>query len=350
MKAALIGLGAIGTIIAADLAKNDFPLYVVCKHQETLDLVKKRGLKVTGVDGEYIVKENLFPVLTIEDLPEELDLIFMVTKLTELEDAFKRIKVKLSNDFSLVTMTNGVIEERLSGLITKSQLMGCVVSFGATKSGHAESIKTSSGEMVIGRMDGKKQEFDDKLIELLSNTVPTTWSEKIINEKFTKLLINLAVTSFGVISGMKLGEMLARKKTRIAFLTVITEGVTVAKRKGIQLQKMNNLNMEFLVLTRKELNGLSIKHILKQTIVKIVGRKYKDLRSSSLQSIESGRKTELDFINGYLIAEGEKYGVETRLNSYVLEEIHKIEEGKKKPSLKGLEELEQKTMEIWDLR
>ncbi|MHA1954506.1 MAG: ketopantoate reductase family protein, partial [Candidatus Heimdallarchaeaceae archaeon] len=82
MKAALIGLGAIGTIIAADLAKNDFPLYVVCKHQETLDLVKKRGLKVTGVDGEYIVKENLQPVLTIEDLPSELDLVFMVTKLT----------------------------------------------------------------------------------------------------------------------------------------------------------------------------------------------------------------------------------------------------------------------------
>ncbi|MHA1516381.1 MAG: 2-dehydropantoate 2-reductase N-terminal domain-containing protein, partial [Candidatus Heimdallarchaeaceae archaeon] len=55
MKAALVGLGAIGTVIAGDLAQNDFPLYVVCKHQETLDLIEKRGLKVTGVSGEYIV-------------------------------------------------------------------------------------------------------------------------------------------------------------------------------------------------------------------------------------------------------------------------------------------------------
>ncbi|MCG3226815.1 MAG: 2-dehydropantoate 2-reductase [Candidatus Heimdallarchaeota archaeon] len=350
MKAALIGLGAIGTIIAADLAKNDFPLYVVCKHQETLDLVKKRGLKVTGVDGEYIANENLQPVLTIEDLPAELDLVFMVTKLTELEDAFNRVKVKLADNFSLVTMTNGVIEEYLSTLIDKSQLMGCVVSFGASRAGHAESIKTSSGEMVIGRMDGKKQEIDDKLIELLSNTVPTAWSENIVNEKFTKLLINLAVTSFGVISGMTLGEMLGRKMTRIAFLTVITEGVRVGKKKGIQFQKMNNLNMEFLALTKKEFSGVSVKHFFKQIIVKIVGRKYKNLRSSSLQSIEAGRKTELDFINGYLIAEGEKYGLETPLNSFVLEEIHKIEEGKKKPSLKGLEELEQKTKEIWGMK
>lgn len=350
MKAALVGLGAIGTIIAADLAMNDFPLYVVCKHQETLDLVKNRGLKVTGVDGEYLVKENLFPVLTIEDLPDELDLIFMVTKLTELEEAFNRIKVKLANNFSLVTMTNGVIEEYLSTLIDKSQLMGCVVSFGASRAGHAESIKTSSGEMVIGRMDGKKQKIDDKIIELLSNTVPTTWSENIVNEKFTKLLINLAVTSFGVISGMTLGEMLGRKMTRIAFLTVITEGVRVGKKKGIQFQKMNNLNMEFLALTKKEFRGVSVKHFFKQTIVKIVGRKFKNLRSSSLQSIEAGRKTELDFINGYLIAEGEKYGLETPLNSFVLEEIHKIEEGKKKPSLKGLEDLEKKTKEIWGIK
>ena len=350
MKSALIGLGAIGTIIAADLAKNAFPLYVVCKHQETLDIIKKRGLKVTGVEGEYLVKENLLPVLTIEDLPTELDLVFMVTKLTDLMDAFNRVKAKLAKNFTLVTMTNGVIEEKLSTLVNKNQLLGCVVSFGATKSGHAESIKTSSGEMVIGRMDGKKQEIDDKLIEMLSKTVPTTWSDNIINEKFTKLLINLAVASFGVISGMTLGEMLKRKMTRKAFLTVITEGVAVAKAKGVQLQEMNNLNMEFLALTKKELSGLSFKHFLKQTIIKIIGRKYKDLKSSSLQSIETGRKTEIDFLNGYLISEGEKYSVETPLNSYVLEEIHKIEEGKKRPSLKGLEELEKKNKEIWGIK
>jgi len=305
---------------------------------------------VTGVDGEYIVKENLYPVLTIEDLPKELDLVFLVTKLTEVEDAFERIKEKLNDDYTLVTMTNGVMEEKLSKLTDKNKLMGCVVSFAATRSGPAESIKTSSGEMVIGRMDGKKQIFDEELIRLLSFTVPTTWSNNIVNEKFTKLLINLAVGSFGVISGMTLGEMLGRKMTRIAFLTVITEGVAVGKKKGIQFQKLNNLNMEFLALTKTELNGFSFKHFFKQTLIKIIGRKYKDQKSSSLQSLEAGRRTEMDFINGYLISEGNRLGVETQLNSYILDEVHKLEEGKKNPSLKGLEELENKTKEVWGLK
>lgn len=350
MKAALVGLGAIGTVIAADLAQNDFPLYVVCKHQETLDLIEKRGLKVTGVSGEYIVKDNLTPVLTIEDLPEELDVVFMVTKLTEIQDAFDRIKSKLSKDCTLITMTNGMYEEKLAELIDGKNLLGCVVSFGATRSGHAEAIKTSLGEMVIGRKKGPKQEIDAKLVELLSETVPTSYSDNITNEKFTKLLLNVSVASFGVISGLMLGEMLARKFTRIAFLTVMTEGVKVAEAKGVQLQKLNNLNISSLALTKKELHGFSFKHFYKQIIIKIIGRKYKNLRSSSLQSIESGRRTEIDFLNGYLVEQGEKYNVPTPLNKYVLDEVHEFEEGKKKPSLKELEKLEQKTKEIWGIK
>jgi 2-dehydropantoate 2-reductase len=203
--------------------------------------------------------------------------------------------------------------------------------------------------MVVGRLDGRKREVDDKIIEMLSTTVPTTWSDNVRNEKFSKLLINLSVASFGVISGMTLGEMLQRRMTRIAFLTVMTEGAKVADVKGIELQKLNNLNLNFLVLTKQELHGFSFKHYVKQTIIKIIRRKYKDLKSSSLQSIERGKKTEIDFLNGYLVVEGEKFGVETPLNKYVLETIQSIEQGEESPSLEGLKRLEEKTKEIWGL-
>ena len=257
MKIALVGLGAIGAIIAADMAKNGYPVYIPCKHQETLDIVKKRGIKITGLDGEYIVKDNLYPVLTIEDLPEELDLVFLVTKLNDIEDAVARLKGKLSTNYTIITMTNGMIEEKLCPELGSDHLLGCVTSFGATKTGHAEADKTSSGEMVIGRLDGQKRKVDDQIVEMLSATVPTTWSDDVRNKKFSKLLINLSVASFGVISGMTLGEMLQRKMTRIAFLTVLTEGAKVADLKGIEIQKLNGLNLSFLALKKKELHGFS---------------------------------------------------------------------------------------------
>lgn len=349
MKIALVGLGAIGAIVAADIAKSGQPIYVPCKYQETLDIVKERGIKVTGVSGEYIVKDNLHPVLAIEDLPADFDLVFLVTKLNDVEDAIKRLEDKLSTNYTFITMTNGMIEEKICPKLGSDHLLGCVTSFGATKSGHAEAIKTSSGEMVIGRLDGKRRKVDDQIRELLSETVPTTWSDNVRNEKFSKLLINLSVATFGAISGMTLGEMLQRKITRIAFLTVLTEGAKIADLKGIELQKLNNLNLNFLSLKKEELRGFSFKHFLQHMIIKIIRRKYKDLRASGLQSIERGKKTEVDFLSGYIVAEGEKFGVETPLNKYVQETIQAIEQGKEKPSLKGLERLEEKTKEIWGL-
>ena len=350
MKAALIGLGAIGTIIVADLAKNEFPIYVPCKYQETLDIVKERGLKVTGVSGEYIIKENVIPVLAIEDLPNDLDLVFLVTKLTEIQDAYDRVKSKLSKNHTVVTMTNGMYEERLAEIMDGEKLLGCVVSFGATKSGHGEAIKTSMGQMFIGRKKGPMQEIDKKLVHLLSKTVPTTYSENINDEKYTKLMLNIAVASFGVFSGMTLGEMLARKYTRIVFLTVITEGVNVGTAKGVDLQKINNLNIRSLALTKEELQGFSFKHFYKQLIIRIIGRKYKDLKSSSLQSIEKGRRTEIEYLNGYVVEQGEKYDIPTPLNKYILEEAKKFESGEKKPSLEELVKLEEKTKEIWGVK
>jgi len=113
---------------------------------------------------------------------------------------------------------------------------------------------------------------------------------------------------------------------------------------------MNNLSMYMLELTKKELHRFfSFRHFIKQTVIKIIGKKYKDLRSSSLQSIETGRKSEIDYLNGYIVEQGKKLGVETPLNEYVLDRIHDIEDGKRKPSLKGLEELENKTREIWGI-
>ena len=251
MKVALVGLGAIGSVIAADIAKKGQDIYVVCKHQKTLETVKSRGIKVSGVSGDYIVKDNIKPVLTIEDLPNELEIILLITKLPDAEEAVRRIKPKLAQEYSFLNMTNGMFEERLTKLLEPSNVVGCVVSFAATMVKPGESIKTSEGEIVIGRFDTPRKQIDDTLISLLSSTVPTKYTDNIKGYKYTKLMINAVVASFGVISGEKLGFMMKRKETRLAFLTVVTEGIKVGKKMGIHFQKLNGLHIPFLAIEEK---------------------------------------------------------------------------------------------------
>lgn len=349
MKVALIGLGAIGSVIAADIANKGQDIYVVCKHQETLDKVESRGIKISGVSGNYIVRDHIKPVLTIEDLPNGIEVILLITKLPDAEDAVLRIKPKLAQDYSFLNMTNGMFEERLAELLETSKVVGCVVSFAATMVKPGESIKTSDGEIIIGRYDTPKKQIDDKLISLLSSTVPTRYTDNIKGYKYTKLMINAVVASFGVISGEKLGFMMKRKDTRLAFLTVVTEGIKVGKKMGIQFQKLNGLNIPFLAIEEKHVKQFSLAMWLKNIIIQFIGRKFKDQRSSSLRSLERGRPTEIPYLNGYIIQKAQQYGLDLPLNEYIVNYVKTIEEKQNKPSIESLEKLEEKTREIWGL-
>ena len=350
MKIAIVGIGAIGTIIAANFAKNGYPIHVAVREKPVLDAIKKRGLKISGVSGDYTVKENIFPVLNIEELPNDLDLAIIITKLTHAEDAVNRVETKLAKNSTLMIMCNGMLEEKFQERFKTNQLLSCIISFAATRTGPAKSEKTTKGEIVLGRIKGEKQEIDDFLLSVLSNIEPTSWSDNILDVKFTKLLINTNTSSFGMISGMTLGEKLKRKESRLAFLAVLTEGIRIAQAKGINLQRLNQIRFETLALTHEELKGFSLKHLRKQIIMKLVGRKYKNLYTSSLVSLSEGEKTEVDYLNGYLVDQGEKYNVDTPLNKFIVDLVHKIEDGKTKPSLSNLKLLEEKTKEVWNLK
>ena len=351
MKAALIGPGAIGTIIAADLARNGLEIHLVCKHDETVRVVQNRGMRVIGVDGEYVVRDNIHPVRQVSNLPRDLDLALIATKCQDVAKIVHEIKECLSDKAIIVTMQNGIVEEEVRETVPPERVTGCVVSFGATLLEPACAQKTSHGELVLGRLEGERTDVDDRLMEMLAHTEPTVYTENIFGYKYSKLLINSAISSLGAVSGMALGDMLERKGTRIMFLSVISEGVRIAHKAGIRLEVLNRLRAEDLLLSKKHFQGfhpmaraaMAKKHM----ILKVIGSKYRDLRSSSLQSIERGKPSEIDYLNGYLVRKGDSVGMQAPINAMVTDMVRRIERGDAKPSPDLLTELEERTLAFW---
>ena len=58
--------------------------------------------------------------------------------------------------------------------------------------------------------------------------------------------------------------------------------------------------------------------------------KYRRLKSSSLQSLERGRKTEVDNYNGYIARKGKELGVDTTVNEQLSKMLAEIEQGKRR--------------------
>ena len=62
-------------------------------------------------------------------------------------------------------------------------------------------------------------------------------------------------------------------------------------------------------------------------IIRIMGIKYRRLKSSSLQSLRRGKPTEIDYFNGYIAGRGAELGVDTPVNHRVVAMVKEIEAG-----------------------
>jgi len=72
--------------------------------------------------------------------------------------------------------------------------------------------------------------------------------------------------------------------------------------------------------------------------IRIIGFKYRRIKSSSLQSLERGRRTEIDYLNGYVCGKGKTLGEPTPLNNKVKAMVLEIENGQRPMSLDNLDE------------
>ena len=66
---------------------------------------------------------------------------------------------------------------------------------------------------------------------------------------------------------------------------------------------------------------------------------YGDVKASMLQDLERGRRTEIDFINGYVSRLAGEVGVLTPMNSAIADLVHQLEQKLTRPSLRHLDQL-----------
>ena len=330
---AVVGAGAIGGSTAAFLTEAGWNIEIVCKHQEIADLAQSPGLHVFGVKGEHRVP--LRAVKDIKDLAGPIEMVLLATKANDCLEAAKELLPLLSQDSIVVSLQNGICEDALAGVLGRDRVVGCVVGWGATMHAPAEIEVTSPGEFVIGNIDHR---HDQRLLlvqEMLSAVVPTRISDNIMGELYSKMIINSCINSLGVITGMKLGKLLATSKARKIFTALMREAIAVAAAIGIKVEPGGGGKLDYYSF----LDGSSFMSDLKRTLLmRIIGFKYRRIRSSSLQSLERGQRTEIDYLNGYICNRGRENGVPTPINDAVVSMIREIETGTRKFCLENLNE------------
>ncbi|MBI5523439.1 MAG: 2-dehydropantoate 2-reductase [Desulfarculus sp.] len=324
-RLAVIGAGAIGGIVAAHLAREGWDLTLVCKHQEVADLANGPGLRILGVRGAF--QQPVRAVANIADLGGPQDLVLLATKATEAIAAARELLPLLHERSLVVSLQNGICEEALASVLGRDRVVGCVVGWGATMLGPGQLEMTSTGEFVLGDLEGRPLPHLEFLANMLGVVVPCRVSANILGELYSKLIVNSCINTLGAISGLYLGQMLAQPQARVIFTAVMREALAVATAMGLKVEPGGGGKLDYHRFLKGD--GL-IDRWRRGLTIRAIGFKYRRLKSSSLQSLERGRPTEIDYLNGYICQKGAGLGVPTPVNLALVAMVKQIEAGQRK--------------------
>ncbi|MCF8380445.1 MAG: ketopantoate reductase family protein [Bacteroidales bacterium] len=323
-KILIVGAGAVGGIISVILTKNGFAPDVIVKYPELKLKAKKHGLELKGFCGTIVQKVQA--LLPSDMLEEKYDIVFMAVKATDLVSATKSILQHLNEDSLVVSLQNGICEDELAAIVGKERTVGCVTGWGATMLEPGKYDMTSGGEFIIGNINDGDPDRLIPIKDMLSTILPCYISNNIYGELYSKLIINSCITTLGAVTGDPLGKMLSNPQIRIIFLKIISEAIDVSNAMGIKVEPYSGKLDFYKFLASQSYIGYLKRHFT----LRFIGYKYRRLKSSSLQSLERGKPTEIDWFNGYIVSHAKKHKINVPINKALVEMIKEIEKGKRK--------------------
>lgn len=335
MNILIEGVGGVGGVIAGALIRAGYSPTLLTNNEKITETINGKGLKVTTPEGQFTVSSQA--VTHLDQLPEgcSFDAALLIMKATSVVEAAKDTLPFLGPDGYLVTFQNGIVEEAVAQAVRRERVLSGIIGWGATMHGPGDCERTGPGAIHLGELDCRISERMKSLAKLLEEATPVVMTDNIYGALWSKLAINSTITTMGALTGELLGKMLQNSQARKAFLTVYSEVVETAEANGIRLEKVT-APPKLLYLQK---NAGLLTRLIKDILVRLVAKKHGKLKSSSLQSLERGRRTEIDFLNGHVVEKAKTVGLEVPMNAALTRMIKEIERGDRKICAANLSEL-----------
>ena len=335
----LMGCGGIGGIIAGSLIECGVDATIVTHNPSIAEAINRRGFTLRDPPAVRVVRGR-----AVAELPPDaggFDFVLLATQPPQVVAAAQSAAPRLRSDGAMVCLQNGLCEPYIEELLGPNHVLGAIVVWGGSMAEPGVYERTSAGGFVIGRLDGGDDPRFATLRSLLELIGPVEVTHNLLGARWSKLAINCAISALGTIGGERLGELLRHRFVRRLGLEVMTEAVRVARRCGVQLEKVSGtLDLNWIALTPADVTGPGSPSLLaKHAVLLAVGAKYRRLRSSMLIAIERGREPAVDFLNGEVVRRGGALGVAVPANRRVQDCIGAIWRRECRPGLELLRAL-----------
>lgn len=305
MKIAIVGAGAMGSLIGGLLAKNGEKIAFLDAWEDNINTINDNGLymEVSGQEGEYIKipkattdPKNIGPVDAI---------IFLVKGTTTIE-TIKKIKPMLKDDTLILTLQNGLGNpQKIAEIVGEDSVAYGVIDFSSVMIGPGKIRYQLADSLIYGKKlnDSPNNNFNQLVEKINDSGIDLRITDEADEKIWSKLVINGVYNGLCAILGITMGEILNVEEGQAIMKDVTKEIVEVANAKGIGLDFEK-----------------SWEHVVD------LGEKVSNHYPSLSQDVARKVPTEIDSLNGAIVEEGKLNKVPTPYNDAIYKILRTIEE------------------------
>lgn len=306
MKISIVGPGAMGCLFAAKLAGAGNDVTLIDYKPERSEFISKSGVSVEeeGVTSVYKVAASSEP----SDVSQSDGIIFMV-KAYSTRDAAEKIKEYVPTETWVLSIQNGMGNvEILSEMFGKERVLAGTSSHGATMLEVGKIRHAGIGPTFVGKVDNNSPHDIKKVAELFTSSgIETSVAENVLSLLWKKLVINVGINPLTALLRIKNGELLDRESALEVSRVAVYEAVLIAEKDRVDFEDKDPFDL--------------VKEIMSKTAGNI---------SSMHQDVEAGRRTEIDFICGYVVERARHENMSATMNTFLADVIRAMGKDLKK--------------------
>lgn len=322
LKIAVLGTGANGAGIAADLVRAGLDVTLIDQWPANVDAIRKHGLRVELPEEVHVTRVNVRHVCEAAELKEQFDAVLLLVKAYDTRWACEFIKPYVADDGFVVGVQNGMTGDDIVEILGADRAVAAVIEITAAMDEPGVVARHSGYErswFAVGAPRPDSAHHVETAAALLRNAGVVEVTDDIGSAKWMKLVLNAAELVPSAILDLSIAECARFEGMREVMLAAGDEAILAARVQGFVVRPIFGMSGEDAAAP-----GTFVATVLDELIAEYI---LPHSRSTVLQDWSKGRRAEVDELNGAVVKVLESHGHPAPVNRAVIEIAHEIEAG-----------------------
>jgi len=339
-KLLFIGAGAIGSYLGSFLSRAGHDVTLVDPWGEQVEAIRRHGISVTGPHDPFEARPAAVHLHEAARLPRDYEIAFVAMKAYDTAWATQLALRHVAPEGYIVSAQNCWPDPMVASVAGAARAVGLIMSkigVATWKPGHVErGMEKGQGKghdvFRPGEHDGRITPRVTELAEMLSVIDGAKATDNLWGERWAKLSQNCMGNPVQGMSGLGTLAIASSEAGRAITIHLGAESARVGLAQGYRVPKFGGVAAEEWADAGRRETHDALDRMLTPTSTGT-----RSWRASMAQDVTKGRATEIDHMNGHVVAKGREHGVPTPVSTAVVEMVHEVEAGKRQPAPQNIE-------------